>query len=78
MGYGFQGQGHNPKNAFFAYLAEGKTQHVVDLTLERCPSAPSDGINLKDEWQWERADTSDATRRTCYWECVFMHRLMRG
>jgi hypothetical protein len=68
----------NPKNAFFAYLAEGPTQHVVDLTLERCPLAPWDGTSLRDEWQWERADGSDATRRTCYWDCVFMHRLLRG
>lgn len=68
----------NPKNAFFAYLDEGPTQRVLDLTLERCPKSPWDGKRAMDEWQWERGDNTPAAQQSCYWDCVFMHRLLRG
>ena len=65
-----------PRNPFFAYLVEGSTPRVRDLTLELCPSDESQISVERFEWAWERADTAQAWRQSMLWDCVFMAGLL--
>lgn len=65
-----------PLNPFFAYLNEGRTQHVVDLTVSQCPS-PASGLPAnRTQWAWEREDSEQAWRQSMVWDCIFMARLI--
>lgn len=69
----------NPKNAFFAYLAQKSTNGVAleQLVLERCPASHEELISPLNQWQWERGDATNARQHSVYWDCIFMHRLVR-
>jgi hypothetical protein len=68
--------GRQPRNPFFAYLSEGKTSHVRDLTLSECPSAQSP-LTDRSQWAWERADDEEAWRKSMYWDCLFIANLLK-
>ncbi|CBJ52312.1 hypothetical protein [Ralstonia solanacearum] len=66
-----------PNNAFFAWLDEGNTGPVHDQVLARCPAPATILKQPLNQWQWERADADHAWESSCYWDCVFMARLIR-
>jgi hypothetical protein len=69
---------NQPRNPFFAYLAQGRSQKVLDLVLQQCPS-PATGIPAnRTQWAWERADGEQASRESMIWDCIFMARLLEG
>ncbi len=67
----------NPKNAFFVFLNEGATPKVRSLVLEKCPAQASLPAPPLDQWQWEREEADSAWMHSCYWDCIFMARLMQ-
>lgn len=67
-----------PENPFFAYLNEGRTAHVRDLTVTHCPSPASGLPTARNEWAWERQDSDLAWKRSMLWECIFIARLLEG
>ena len=67
----------NPGNAFFSYLKEGKSGHVVAEVLDRCPDAHSPLVQPLNEWQWERENADQAWEHSSYWDCIFMAELLR-
>ncbi|MFT3811875.1 MAG: hypothetical protein QM740_00715 [Acidovorax sp.] len=66
-----------PNNAFFKWLAEGPTQAVRDLILARCPASDRLPEPPLHQWQWEREDADNAWLHSCYWDCIFMYRLLK-
>lgn len=66
----------NPNNAFFLYLREGKSDAVRAKTLARCPSPERPSEHPLNEWQWERAEGTNAWRNSNYWDCIFMGKLL--
>jgi len=66
-------QGRNP---FFAYLNEGRTPHVLELTLAQCPSPKTGVPKNRTQWAWEREDGENAWRESMIWDCIFMARLL--
>lgn len=66
-----------PKNAFFSYLAVGKSGNARALTLELCPSRANLPIPPLKQWQWERTDSEYAGKNSCYWDCIFMADLLK-
>jgi hypothetical protein len=66
-----------PNNAFFAYLNEGKTARVLARVLERCPSPDTILTPPLRQWQWEREDADRAWEQSCYWDCIFIGRLLQ-
>ena len=71
---GFKTRGE-PKNAFFAFLREGGTDRVADLTLSVCPSADKPS-RKRFQWAWERTDGEEAWLDSMYWDCIFMASLL--
>lgn len=67
-----------PNNAFFKWLAEGPTQSVRDLVLARCPAADRIPEPPLHQWQWEREDADKAWLHSCYWDCIFMYRMLKA
>jgi hypothetical protein len=65
-----------PKNPFFAYLARKPREEVASLVLEVCPKTVDAIPKERLEWIWERADGSDAPKKTMLWDCVFMANLL--
>ncbi|MGA1842795.1 MAG: FG-GAP repeat domain-containing protein, partial [bacterium] len=62
-----------PQNPFFAYLNEGATVKVMDLSLDLCPATIEDIQNShKSQWAWERTDSEEAWKDTMLWDCIFM------
>jgi|SRR5579859_664246 len=64
-----------PKNAFFAYLREGNTDRVANLTLDVCPSSERPS-RRRFQWAWERTDREQAWLDSMYWDCIFMASLL--
>jgi hypothetical protein len=58
-------------NPFFAYLDEGPSSAVRDLTVDLCPTTPED-IGDRSEWAWERTDAEKAWEKSMLWDCIFM------
>jgi hypothetical protein len=69
-------QTRNTGNAFFTFLAEGKSDLAVRETLDRCPSDPSKLQAPLMQWQWERANQEQAWTQSMLWDCIFMARLL--
>jgi hypothetical protein len=67
-----------PKNPFFAYLAEGPTARVRDMLLTLCPANASEVPAEKTQWAWERHDGDEAWKKSMIWDCIFMARLLEG
>jgi hypothetical protein len=67
-----------PRNPFFAFLHEGRTANVLNLTLEQCPSPQTGLPRDRTQWAWEREDAENAWRRSMVWDCIFMARLLQG
>jgi hypothetical protein len=65
-----------PQNPFFRFLAEGKTQRVIDLVLSVCPSPSAPSLS-KTQWAWERAASEKAWQNSMYWDCIFMANLLK-
>jgi hypothetical protein len=60
-----------PDNAFFAFLAAGRSRKVDDLIRAACPYDPQ-STEPRYQWAWERSVSVDAGRRSMYWDCIFM------
>lgn len=65
-----------PRNPFFAYLKEGRSDRVLQLTLTACPAVGAAVADEKVQWAWERADSDEAWRNSMLWDCIFMARLL--
>jgi hypothetical protein len=65
-----------PRNPFFVFLAEGKTQRVINLVLDLCPSPQKPSLD-KTQWAWERAASDQAWLHSMYWDCIFMGNLLK-
>jgi hypothetical protein len=66
-----------PKNPFFAYLAEGPTDKVRDLVLTECPSTDAEAAaSPRSQWAWEREDREQAWEKSSMWDCIFMEKLL--
>ncbi len=75
------------RNAFFEYLAAGKSERLIDLTLDSCPSE-THRSTWKFQWTWERSDEENdkidpgkngnkhAWDQSTVWECVFAGNLV--
>lgn len=66
----------NPRNAFFVFLNEGKTPNVRSLVVEKCPAETSLPTPPLHQWQWERDEGDGAWAHSCYWDCIFMAKLL--
>jgi hypothetical protein len=66
----------NAGNAFLAYLAGKPRADVVAQVLPRCPSEASLPTPPLHQWQWEREVSDEAWKNSCYWDCIFMARLL--
>ncbi|MNJ49664.1 hypothetical protein D3C77_449090 [compost metagenome] len=67
----------NPKNAFFTYLHRGSADGLaLSQTLEFCPTPDRQPTPPLHQWQWEREEADEAWRNSCYWDCIFMGRLL--
>lgn len=65
-----------PRNPFFAYLKEGKSNRVLELTLASCPAVGGTIPADRTQWAWERADSDEAWKKGMLWDCVFMGKLL--
>lgn len=65
-----------PNNAFFMYLNEGNTQRVRQQLLDRCPKADTALKLPLHQWQWEREDADRAWESSCFWDCIFLGKLL--
>ena len=65
-----------PRNPFFAYLKEGRTRHVLELTLAQCPTTQGSIPSERTQWSWEREDAENAWHSSMIWDCIFMARLL--
>jgi len=67
----------NPKNAFFTYLSRGSIDgEALSQTLTLCPAVDRLPTPPLHQWQWERDDANEAWRNSCYWDCIFMAKLL--
>jgi len=67
----------NPGNAFYSYLNKAGREQVTKQILARCP--PSHPLTPPlSQWQWERANSDEAWKKSCYWDCVFMAEMING
>lgn len=66
----------NPGNSFYSYLKEGKTENVRREILARCPSPATVLKPPLRQWQWERENSDKAWEQSCYWDCIFMARMV--
>lgn len=64
-----------PRNPFFAFLAQGNTQGVRNLTLSLCPKI-GEPPTKRSQWAWERSASETAWKDSMYWDCIFMGRLL--
>jgi hypothetical protein len=64
-----------PKNPFFAYLANADPLEVAKLAYAKCPKKTDDIPKDKVQWIWERQDDSTATTQTMLWDCMFIANL---
>jgi hypothetical protein len=67
-----------PANPFFAWLYEGRTIRVRDLTLAQCPSPATGVAKDRTQWAWEREDAEKAWKNSMVWDCIFMARLLEN
>lgn len=69
------GKPENQGNAFFTYLNGQRIQAIAE-TLQRCPGPSNPSARPVNEWQWERDTQAQAWKRSNYWDCIFMGRLL--
>lgn len=67
----------NQDNAFFAYVADGKSAKATELTLKRCPTPKAPSQTPLNEWQWERNADKQPWLHSMYWDCIFMAHLLK-
>lgn len=67
-----------PQNAFLEYVANGPTDKMLDIILQKCPSKANDKLAPRHQWTWERADQEMAHRQTMYWDCLFVAKLYKS
>lgn len=60
-----------PNNPFFEYVANDKSQHMLDLILQQCPSRDNVLNHARLQWSWERDAGEQAWLQTMYWDCFF-------
>ena len=68
----------NKENAFFAYLAEGSSTQTRAITLAKCPTPSTTLKEPLNQWQWERNDDERPWEHSCFWDCIFMARLLKS
>lgn len=66
----------NKGNAFFAFVAGKPRVDVITQTLDRCPSETALPQPPLHQWQWEREVADKAWEHSCYWDCIFMARML--
>ena len=73
----------SPKNPFFLYLRDGKTEQVWNLVSKACPAIESDIPKSRSEWAWQRPapdkpndPEEDAWKKSSLWDCIFMAKLL--
>ena len=59
-------------NPFFQYLYEGSTDRVVESTLNWCTGEEPEN---KDQWSFERDESSDAKMHSMGHDCIFLLQL---
>jgi hypothetical protein len=68
-------QPKQPPNPFFLFLRDGDVQAATGLLLEACPS-PGTPAAEPSYWIWESTGENLDGRRSMYWDCIFMGRLL--
>jgi len=68
----------NPGNAFFSYISGGDKDQLLAETLARCPFSTDPSTPPLIQWQYERANGEQAWKNSCYWDCVFMGKIIQG
>jgi len=69
----------NPRNAFFTFLSRGNgDDEALSQTLKLCPATDRLPTPPLHQWQWEREEADEAWRHSCYWDCIFMGRLIES
>jgi hypothetical protein len=63
------------QNPFFQYLATGATPGTITALLKLCPN-PDRPSNGRNQWSWERDQTSSAWLDSMYWDCIFLGNLL--
>jgi len=53
----------NPNNAYFEWLANGPTQHAINLVIAQCPTTRNE---LRNDWIWSNGKSSMG------YDCIFM------
>lgn len=66
----------NSGNAFLSNLAGKRREDIVQQVLDRCPSPAALPEPPLHQWQWERDTLDKAWLHSCYWDCIFMGRLL--
>jgi hypothetical protein len=68
------------RNPFFEYVANGPTDRMLQLILDRCPSREHDPPHARFQWSWERADDENPPpeQRTMYWDCLTVANLYKN
>lgn len=66
-----------PKNAFFAFLANQKDKARVCLD-EVKSHVYANGQGIRNQWCWERSDEEQAHKDSCGWDVVFIENLLKG
>jgi hypothetical protein len=65
-----------PNNPFFIYIAQGPTEKVARLVLEKCPTEqPQPASN---DWAWQRDESEKAWKKAKGWDCIFMANILLG
>jgi hypothetical protein len=63
---------HAGDNAFFDFVADGRTSGVKGEIVHICPSQQNDAPHPKFQWTWERQNISATAKKTMYWDCLFV------
>lgn len=63
-----------PQNAFFAWLAGKPSTEVASLALAKCPATPAQipPPTSREDWIWQREDSSAASSKSMLWDCRFI------
>jgi hypothetical protein len=64
-----------PENPFYMYLLLGRDDRVLQALEPKCTI---DGRKELQEWSWEAADRVEAWKKSMYWDCAFMYKLLAG
>jgi hypothetical protein len=64
-----------PENPYIQFLKEGASNHVAELTLQRCPASP---LLVHNKWMRDIVECPQLWCKTSGWDCIFMINLLIG